>query len=792
MAHTGNRVGSLWLNIPAEMRALAQWVGFDVQWDEDKGKHTKMPRDVKTGGKASVSNPATWATFEQAVSSGYKHIGFAFTDADPYVVIDLDHKEGADAAKVTAFHAEIVKQAAPEGEGLFGGSYTETSLSGRGVHVIVKGKLASGRRQDEVGLEMYPNGRFVIITGDVWPNRTTIEPCQPLIDYLVMNMPEPAKAADLTSTESEVGDAEIWQRIVDSENGEKFLILWNNDNWEERLPELYSDHSRADMSLLTFLDFHTKDVEQVKRLFKMSKLYRPEKEVGRRRPDEYLMGTLARARAKNDVDNPPMSDPDAVRAVANNIITKAAEAKKAAEETKITDTVEDDLPLPPGFMGALAVELKESVYRPVTEFSIIAALGFMAGVCGRQYNFSNTGLNLYLILVAKSGTGKEGIATSLGQLRAQLRPRIPVIDRFAGPARFPSASGLMRSFDTSRSFLTIMGEFGKMLAFMLDPNNQHQNSVEASILDLYGKSGRWDQYAGVNFAQKENKIEAVQSPAMSVVGETTPSTLYSNLSATNVESGFLPRFCLIEYTGERVPGQKKRRTAYSRQLLDHLENVVNTVLGHELNDVVVDVQAQDDAQALLDDFEVECDDHINRTAVEHLRQLWNRSHLNALRIAALLAVADNPVNPCITLEQAKWGIMVARRTANTLESKFQSGEIGNNFDKREALIVDLVREALTQERTPEVIHKYRKSYLMPQALCENPIGVNMSYLNKRCRSHPALFVSDKMRLQDVVAETVAGLVKDGVLEKATKEDAERLGIKITGRAVFYVPGPNFE
>ena len=80
-------------SIPEELTLLVQW----VVWNGiDNGKKIKkVPVDPKTGKPASVSDPSTWGSFEQAVSAyqerGYSGIGFVFTKNDPYVGIDLDH-----------------------------------------------------------------------------------------------------------------------------------------------------------------------------------------------------------------------------------------------------------------------------------------------------------------------------------------------------------------------------------------------------------------------------------------------------------------------------------------------------------------------------------------------------------------------------------------------------------------------------------------------------------------------------------------------------------------------------
>ena len=56
--------------IPAELRAVDQWVAWKAVPNEAKGKPDKIPfQAVNTTVKASSTDRDTWATFEQAVAA---------------------------------------------------------------------------------------------------------------------------------------------------------------------------------------------------------------------------------------------------------------------------------------------------------------------------------------------------------------------------------------------------------------------------------------------------------------------------------------------------------------------------------------------------------------------------------------------------------------------------------------------------------------------------------------------------------------------------------------------------
>lgn len=119
--------------------------------------------------------------------------------------------------------------------------------------------------------------------------------------------------------------------------------------------------------------------------------------------------------------------------------------------------------VPPGFLGEIAQYFYAQAPRPVPEIALAGAIGLIAGICGRAYNVSNppAGLNLYTLLLAPTGTGKEAIASGVTALMKAIRQAIPASAEFIGPASIASPQALVKHLaNTSPSFVSILGEFG--------------------------------------------------------------------------------------------------------------------------------------------------------------------------------------------------------------------------------------------------------------------------------------------------------------------------------------------
>ena len=171
-------------NIPQELRMLNQWVCAN--------EGSKVPMQATCQYPASSTNPATWASFEDAlwaVEHGYyDYLGFVFND-NGIVGIDLD-----DAVEyVEAFNLASASIERYSGASAFAyefldlcKSYAEISKSGTGLHIFVKGDIPFKGKNNLKGLEIYKTARFFIMTGDTFVSYPMTDR-QSALDFIVNN-----------------------------------------------------------------------------------------------------------------------------------------------------------------------------------------------------------------------------------------------------------------------------------------------------------------------------------------------------------------------------------------------------------------------------------------------------------------------------------------------------------------------------------------------------------------------------------------------------------------------------
>lgn len=268
--------------IPLEIKKTRRWVGYKVEVRD--GKQTKVPYNAILGSYAKSNDPSTWTTFGVAISGctkyGFAGIGFMLgkdTETDNhYLGIDLDNHDEPDFQEIANDFIETLN------------SYTEYSHSGKGIHIICKGTKPVGRCRKS-NIEMYDNGRFFTMSGNVIKNLPIAERNQEIQDlwerYIEVEeqiieannsleggitFGKNYRSSTVEITPTNMSDYELMDKIRSSRYGTEFNDLYNGDT-----SAYGGDHSRADLALCRILAFWTGcDRMQMDRIFRSSGLMR--------------------------------------------------------------------------------------------------------------------------------------------------------------------------------------------------------------------------------------------------------------------------------------------------------------------------------------------------------------------------------------------------------------------------------------------------------------------------------------------------------------------------------------
>lgn len=279
------RIQRLCANVPKELKQLPQWVVWRLEPDSERPdeKPDKTPyQPADPDRRASHSNPQTWSTFDEALhvykfSQGgnfqFDGIGFVFTEDDPFVFLDIDSLKENDK------RYEWVATC---------GSYAEYSQSGKGLHIILKGKLPlktdgyTGRKSAAHNVEAYDRKRFCAFTGNVVEGYTTIKEGQKNIDsFLEKYFPkiEEPLLRDLPTSEYwwKYTNQQLWDMLLNSKDSSATRIkkLFDGDYIDYPDDNGRPDHHRGDIALCNDLAFATcGNPAQIDSMFSESGMYR--------------------------------------------------------------------------------------------------------------------------------------------------------------------------------------------------------------------------------------------------------------------------------------------------------------------------------------------------------------------------------------------------------------------------------------------------------------------------------------------------------------------------------------
>ena len=291
--------------LPDEMKNKPNWVVVRTRENKETGRLDKYLIDVHTGKFAESDNPETWTDFDTACKYAKEHGGvalaYALDGTDGIACIDLDHCIGEDG-KRSALAEEVLTKC--------GKTYSEQSVSGKGIHVFGRTKGTDLRSFSKDGdMEYYQDRHFITMTGD-GAGYSRLESfdtpeMKRLLERKLERRTEWKNAGKGEAGLTQMDDRELLEKAFSVKNGDTVRRLYNGE-------DLRRNHSNSDMSLMNYLAFYSGgNVEQMTRIFATSGLYRPDK------PASYYEYTAIKAAKDTPHYTPPRASNSAPKAASS-------------------------------------------------------------------------------------------------------------------------------------------------------------------------------------------------------------------------------------------------------------------------------------------------------------------------------------------------------------------------------------------------------------------------------------------------------------------------------------------
>ena len=290
-------------SIPKDMQSLTQWGLYRLIWVKERNKYTKIPISAIDGSPAKTNTPSTWTDFKTALSNvgRWDTHGLSFFFANGYAGIDVDDIPG----EVERYrHGDYDENMITEFMNATK-SYTEISVSKKGIHIVFRGKIPGTHRR-KGNVEMYDTGRFFAITGnriDSYGDETSHADISILYEKYLGEDKIIQMRAPKTSEPNNLSAYQIIEKALQSKSGDRFKEFMYG-GWEPN----YNSQSEADLAFANYLAFWTgRDFQKMDAIFRESSLYRDKYDTKR---GKTTYGVALLNKAIND-SNEVFTAPDA-------------------------------------------------------------------------------------------------------------------------------------------------------------------------------------------------------------------------------------------------------------------------------------------------------------------------------------------------------------------------------------------------------------------------------------------------------------------------------------------------
>lgn len=387
----------------------------------------------------------------------------------------------------------------------------------------------------------------------------------------------------------------------------------------------------------------------------------------------------------------------------NETTTKTALkiAVKAINPPAIPDhnVVPDVDPFAPHRAGGLLEDIALWVSRtnrlPAPEFSMLAAIAFVAALYGRRVvGPTLAGTNLYLAGIATTGYGKEHPLQALQILAHDCK-----MPWLLGPGDVTSGASIEKILRRRPSHIMPMDELGALLQSVNGRGaSTWARTIRKVLLELFSKST--SVWTGREYADpdKDSSADPIFAPTLSLMGMSTPETFYGSLTEESLSDGFLSRMLIvsaIDRPKARDPLPLAVPAFLSDMVAEWAKALPQTPLHAALtrdptlrpNMVTVpwaSVEAKAHWLAIEDWQNSQISDHGRMNGV------LGRFALQTIKLATIRALSRNPAEPEVSIADLEWGRAIVWKSVTYIEQGIQQHMAGSAFEE----LVNAIHNAL--------------------------------------------------------------------------------------------------
>lgn len=342
--------------------------------------------------------------------------------------------------------------------------------------------------------------------------------------------------------------------------------------------------------------------------------------------------------------------------------------EKLSKQHSAVEVPSELLSFPVPILNEIADWMDSRSRQPQRQNTIHSTIALGSVLCGRIYSSTDGNTSsLYLMVLGGTGVGKNYTKEAIKDFLATCGYH----DLLSGSGN-TSSGAVFSAMIESPCHIQVIDEIGKHLQTARKQVNGQMAEAFSTLTEVYSSTTSLmlpKNYSNMGKRKSERlskKEQMVHSPAVTILGLATPGQVYENLSTTEIEDGFLNRLIVVDMTVPPSPRQRKPRQHIGEELIEWAHSIRNIqpngrtdLTGVETNHTMppktIDVNFADGVLDLFDNFYENLRERESKGEfiLPDLTRRWNE---NAMRMATMMAVCENPSNPMISEEVAIWCI----------------------------------------------------------------------------------------------------------------------------------------
>ncbi len=340
-------------------------------------------------------------------------------------------------------------------------------------------------------------------------------------------------------------------------------------------------------------------------------------------------------------------------------IESVFKTKKPINQNKIFE--QKELSVPPGVISDIYKYYCATDGYDQEQFALNTAIAIASVVCGRNFQTDERNFtSLYFMNIGNAGTGKEHCKTVIEEIMRASGQKIVMGDGFT------SSGAVFSALMMNPKFISVIDELGMYLKAGMQ-NNANQVDANSTIMQCFGRCHstlRPKNYSSMTMTKKQKEdmeTREIENPAITLVGITTPSTLFECLSHKDILSGLISRF--IMYVSDMPISVRRRVPILS--VPDSIVNWINIISSRaKENGNTVDIASQtpiietipfsEASREIHDEFSEWITKELNIALERNLEGVGVRVNEISMRLALICALSRNPHTKIIADVDSKW------------------------------------------------------------------------------------------------------------------------------------------